>query len=239
MMKVVIFVLSIAMASNMSFAQEVNEKEGGKVSLGLFISPTLNYRILTSDASNDFIKTVRDESESSGFRYQGGITLDLKLSERLGLQSGLVYADRVFKTNSIVFNWEDNSEPSITEAFFTQQYQYIEIPFQLKHDFLSTEKMNYFCAAGFTGAFLISHKQNHHVRVNNNWERSSSELLNERTFMLMADLALGMEYKFKSLVKMRSSINLQQGIRPTNPDYPTKEYLNAAGLRLGIVFTTP
>ena len=80
MMKVVIFVLSIAMASNMSFAQEVNEKEGGKVSLGLFIIPTLNYRILPSDASNDFIKTVRDESESSGFRYQGGITLDLKLS---------------------------------------------------------------------------------------------------------------------------------------------------------------
>lgn len=215
---------------------QAQKVESQKISFGLVLSPTINYRSLTSDAANDFVKDQRDESETVGFRYQGGLTIDFRPSEKLEIQSGVIFADRLFRTKSIELVWP-SGVPEFSEAYVSQRYLSVDVPLRLRYTLLARNKFNYYVAGGVTAAFFVARQQRNHVLSSGSWEVTQSPLLNESTWMLLGEMEAGLDYALSTRLKLRAALNFQHGLTPTNPDYPTKEYLYSGGIRFGLVFT--
>lgn len=211
--------------------------EPSKLSFGVFAAPTLNYRTLTSQASNSIILDSRNELEIAGLGYQTGLHVDYRLNTKLELQAGVVYSMRMFRNQTETLVWPAGSESNVTEAFISQQYEFLKIPLSLRYNFTTGNKLNYYAAAGLSLSFMLSHQQRNHINTGGSWSFTSNEQLLANPNMIFAQLEGGVDYAFNSSFKLRAGLSFQHSLSATNPTLSTKEYLYNGGLRLGLVFT--
>lgn len=235
MKHVLIFALSLICWD--LYAQSEPEIQLRRVSHGLYLSPTLNYRTLTSKASTDLVKTIRDEEEVAGFGYRAGWTMDYLLSEKIGLQSGLILSNRVFRTSKENLAWSDPGINDVTEAYISQQYVYLDIPLKVKYNLSPQKKLNYFVAGGLTTSLFFWYSRRNHVKVADEWEVSKKQSFLSNSLNLFAEFESGVEYRLSPRLNLRTALNFQHALLPTNSNLKTKEYLYSAGWSVGLVFT--
>jgi len=207
------------------------------MSYGLYLSPTINYRTLTSNAPNNLVKEIRDKEEIAGLSYRAGGTFNYRISDKMALQSGLILSNRVFKTAKQALVWSESNASNPTEAYISQQYFYLDIPLKLKYTFLTQKRLEVFVSGGINTALFFLYNNKNHVNVSGNWEVSTNQSSNLSSINFLAEIESGIEYKFNSKLKFRTALFFIHGITPTNANLKTKEFLYSGGLNFGFVFT--
>lgn len=225
-------------STNILFSQTDSPvKTHKRISYGVSISPTLNYRTLISNGPNDVIKEIRNENEITGFGFRAGLTFDYKLTKKLNLQTGLIFAQRNFRTTSRKLNWSNSSISNITEAYISRRYDNIDIPVKLQYKVFETEKWNWFISTGAIASFFINHTQRNHIKVSNKWETTKDELLDVALTIFYGEIESGIAFRINPTIQFRGSLYFQHAITATNPKYKTKDFIYTGGVNLGLIFT--
>ncbi len=214
------------------------EEQSSNFSIGVHFSPTYNYRLLKSNATTDLVKEIRDQEEIANFGYRTGVTIAYGISTKFNLQSGLFFANRVYRTRTESLNWVDPNISAATETFRSRQFQYIEIPLYVQYTFFQKERVHVFAELGGVASLNYRNFERNHVNINGDWEITSLDSPNLSHTIFMLASGIGAEYKISPRIKLRGAILFQQAITPVNRDLPTKELLNSGGLNFGLIFSS-
>ncbi|REE81721.1 hypothetical protein BX611_1257 [Lutibacter oceani] len=136
---------------------EANSKK--PIKLGVDLAPSYNYN---------------QESESSNVGFVGGITVDIPISNKFDINTGILYADQTINLNKPASNLSDIVSSKSSSQIIEKQaiIKGIEIPFNLKYNF-SIDKKDLFIAAGITSTTYIKDNIEEIYLVNNRAESSS------------------------------------------------------------------
>lgn len=139
------------------------EKER-KLAIGLSISPDYCYRILVPDASSKWIADIRDSAEIPKMGYTTGPVINYRLNKRLTLNSGLLFADKGYKTDK-KFDWttpngtNGTGDPAIPmRQIANYHYFYLDVPIILHCNIVATENWDFYTLAGVSADFFLSQK---------------------------------------------------------------------------------
>lgn len=218
-------------------SQSLQWQQQRKMSYGLFFSPTINYRTLTSEAPTDLVKEIRDSEEEAALGYRAGITLDYRLTKQLELQFGLILSNRIFKTAEQSPIWSDETITEITSTSISNQYLYLDIPLKLKYNFSSQKRLNWFVSGGINTSLFFLYNRKNHVQISGEWVVSKDQSFHTNPLNFFAEIESGMEYKVFPRLKIRLSANFQYALTSTNSNLKTKEYLYNSGVGVGLIFT--
>lgn len=233
-----IFCFLILLLSGSIIAQSEMTSTSSKLSYGLYFSPAIGYRILSSEPAEAWLKERRDLEEESAFGYRFGAKIDYRFSDKIGLQTGLVFADRVYKTIESPPTFINPPTDAITSSYLSFHYKYLDIPLRVKYNFPSQTKLNFFLAGGVTTSIFLSYSKDIHTQTNTDWTISKDKKsIGYDRLNFFAVLGSGVEYSLSSKVSIRTSVNMEYGLKATNINLPTTERLFAGGMELGIVFT--
>ena len=87
-----------------------------------------------------------------------------------------------------------------------------------------------------TSLFFLYNRKNH-VNTSGDWEVFKDQSFFAQSLNFFGEIEMGIEYRLNSRFKVRSTINFQHALVPTNLNLKTKEYLYSGGIGLGLVFT--
>ena len=205
-----------------------------RFSYGLYFSPNLNYRTLTSNATNNLVKATRDQEEIADFGFRAGMTFDYRISKKIDLSSGLIFSNRTFRTRSKRLVW---SKSNASEAFISQLYSYVDIPLKVRYNISPDQKLNWFVSGGANLAFLPAHVQRNHTNTSGTWKVSRDRLNTMLSFLFLAEIEAGVAYRLTPAFTLRSSLYFQHALTSTNPNFNTREFLYSGGFSVGLIFT--
>jgi hypothetical protein len=201
-----------------------------KWSYGITAGGTSNYRILTSDGSENFLKDNRNNSETRRIGFSAGLVANYRISSVLSINSGLVYDDMGYKTKDQLLSYSDGSSVTASTAF---HYRYVSLPLDLKYDFLRNRTWNLYVAGGVSPAVFIGEAT---VFSYNGTKNTDNNAVGSDRFNFIGDVRTGVDFWIADNLKLNAGLFYRQFINATNSNLPTKAYLNAAGINAGIVY---
>lgn len=223
--------------STKAFSQLEATKQSKRMSYGIYLSPTISYRTLTTDTNLDLVKEIRNNKEVAGIGYRVGITFDYRITNKLEVQSGLILSNRVFKTSEKDLVWSETDFINFSESFISHQYLYMDIPLKLKYNIMPQRRFNVFVSGGVNTALFFLYNRKNHVKNLEDWEITKDQSFNLNSINILAEIESGIEYKINSKLKFRSALNFIHAFTPTNSNLNTKEYLYSGGLSVGLILT--
>lgn len=123
--------------------------------------------------------------------FRAGITFAYKINNRLSIESGLSYS----------MLSSDFTEGSESNFISTQQtLHYLGIPINLRYNFLSWNRLDFYASAGVIAEQCISAKQNTDYVLDNRIEKSETENIDEKPLQFSADISAGIQFNFSSLI---------------------------------------
>tara|TARA_R110001583_G_scaffold57921_7_gene173083 strand:- start:1032 stop:2423 length:1392 start_codon:yes stop_codon:yes gene_type:complete len=148
----------IAVLEEENFTDESNRKS---LKLGIDLSPLYNYN---------------QQSANSNIGFAGGVTVELPISNKFDISTGIFYVDQKLDLNksssylSDVVSSKSSSQLTVKEAVLKG----IEIPINIKYNF-AIDKKNVFVSAGFTSTTYIKDNIEENYIVNNRTSTSTQD----------------------------------------------------------------
>jgi hypothetical protein len=201
-----------------------------KWSYGLTGGITGNFRILSSDGSEDFLKDAKSNSEIRRIGFNAGIIANYRISAVLSINSGLVFDDLGYKARQQTLTYSDGTSVPVSTAY---HYQYVTIPLDLKYNFLSNNSWSLYIGGGVSPAIFIGEST---VFTYGGSTNTDSQPVGFDRFNFSGDLRTGADFWLAGNLKLNAGIFYKQFINATNSNLPTKAYLNSAGINAGIVY---
>src|SRR5688500_14913105 len=88
----------------LSFSQ--NDSSPRRIqAIGIIYVPEFSYRTLNYAPSQRWVESLRNENEIGNFGFTSGVKLRLRSKQKWRLETGLLYANRSFKTKSEELMW--------------------------------------------------------------------------------------------------------------------------------------
>jgi hypothetical protein len=150
----------IALLEEMEKDSELKTKK--PVKLGFGVSPSYNYN---------------QESESSNVGFAGGITVDIPISNKFDINTGVLYADQtidLIKPTNVLSDVVSSKSSKQSSQLVEKEaiIKGVEIPLNLKYNF-SIDKKDLFVSVGVTSTSYIKENIEEKYLVNNRLESSS------------------------------------------------------------------
>lgn len=232
-----IFLLIAFLASYTLYAQEASP--GSKISIGFNFSPDYNYRTIKSTGKlPDPGFESWEDNQIGKLGYTTALTMFIKLSDRVELETGLQYSNKGYqtKTMNLVFEGEPTNPLVQTKAKFLYSYQYIGIPLKLNL-FFGEGDVRFVSGIGVTTNFLLNvQNKGYYEYANGKKETTKSKSTDGFNKIDMSSMiSLGIDYKLTNTIHLRAEPTFRYGIIKTK-DSPNKENLWNAGVNLGISF---
>ena len=123
--------------------------------------------------------------------FRAGITFAYKINNSLSIESGLSYS-------MLSSDFTDGSESNFIST--RQTLHYLGIPINLRYNFLSWNRLDFYASAGVIAEQCISAKQNTDYILDNRIEKSETENIDEKPLQFSADISAGIQFNFSSLI---------------------------------------
>lgn len=230
-MKKLTFLFFFLLSGHFLFAQESSAYDNFKKwSYGITVGGTSNFRILTSDGSENILKDDKNSTEIRRTSFTAGVVANYRITDVLSINSGLVYDDLGFKTRNQTLSYSDGTSISASTAY---HYRYVTLPLDLKYDFLKKIRWNLYVGGGVSPAVFIGEATVFNYGGSKN---TDSQPVGFDRFNFAGDLRAGADYWIADNIKLTAGIYYKQFLNATNSNLPTKAYLNSAGLTAGFIY---
>jgi opacity protein-like surface antigen len=144
---IVIVVLSMRTAN--ASADNNQENDFHRIQIGVNFSPDYCYRTLSGNNNG-----MRDEIEEARFGYTGGLVINFNLNKVFGIESGIQYSDKGFRTKKrdLHIDLIDGSYEWWQRDVY--HFYYIEVPLKARF-VIGEQKVRFLLVAGLSPGFLV------------------------------------------------------------------------------------
>lgn len=214
-----------------------------RIQIGINISPTFGYRILTGygnssgSPGSSFIIAQRNKMEIPDIGYSAGIDVVLNFSKLVGLQMGIQYSSKRYKTKyETLFFATTTPDPSIPEkSKYRYNFQYIDVPLTVNFT-IGKKKVRFLGSIGLVANLFIREMQTSINEFQNNTQKNKAE--DDSGFNrvnLSPIIRAGIDYKINDKLNLRVEPTFQiQAFSII--DAPIHENLFSAGINFGLYF---
>lgn len=123
--------------------------------------------------------------------FRAGITFAYKFNNNLSIESGLSYS-------LLTSDFTEGSDKNLVKT--RQSLHYLGIPINLRYNFLSWNRLDFYASAGVIAEQCISAKQNTDYVLDNRIEISETENIDEKPLQFSADISAGIQFNATSLI---------------------------------------
>ena len=151
--KHILFILML----NTTFIISANgsqENDFQRIQIGVSFSPDYCYRTLRGDNETIYsIYNMRGGREEARFGYTGGLVINFNLDKVFGIESGIQYSDKGFRTE------KKKSHVDLIEGYYewrerdVYHFYYIEVPLKVRF-VTGKRKVRFLASMGVTTGFL-------------------------------------------------------------------------------------
>jgi hypothetical protein len=213
-------------------AQTTTSTSAWKKSIGLSVTPTLNYRTLSGD---DDIADYRDDIESSRLGFDAGTTLRFTRGEHLALDAGLSFASRGYRVQGRPVN-RVGVDPAYSPYVKSKyNYQFLSIPLQATYAF-GQGRLRGFVGGGVALDFLIGVQTEEIVDFQGT--KSTTTSLETDGYLrgnLTPRLTAGLRYALTPRYSLELAPVVQYSLLGSRAPRPTvSEHLCSAGVNVGV-----
>lgn len=227
--------------SIIGFSQSYKSDLAKRFSFGISFSPDYTYRALKSDVDEFGFIDMRNERESARFGYTTGLCIRYSLSERWGLESGLLYADRGDKMETTDTDYvfpEDGSDPVIPDKTKTiSHYYFLGVP--LKANFyVLNKRTKVFLSAGVSTDFFSGSKTKRINTFNGKEEQSSysEEGVDFSTVNFVGLAGLGVDFQVNEKVDLRFEPIFRYSFSSLTTYTDLQTHLYSIGINFAVYF---
>jgi len=235
MKKIFLLLASIPFLAN---AQENKKNEAGKkIYVGFSFSPDYAFRTLKNNdgsSSSDYVIKSRNDIEKGKFSFTTGFNLNLVLSKKIELQTGLLYSDRGYRSPKRVPDFAVQPSGAPTHIKSKASFNYIDVP--LKLNFVSGKgSVKFIAGIGFAANLLFhnSEKAIYYYPDGNEKKYDVSEGYDYKKFNLSALVNSGVEYQLSKNISLRAEPTFRYGLLKII-DKPVTAKLWNIGLNMGV-----
>lgn len=240
-MKPSILTLQLLLTSIIAFGQVSSDKEKfkPKAYFGLIFQPNIDFRILKNESDAPiapYLYDTRQENEAPKFGYDFGLDVTLLLTENIGIESGIQYADKGYrhKVQEIPYFIPVPDQP--THSGFDYRFHHVKFPLGI-HVRFGTGKLKFSGALGVSLAYLAFVSSTQIYRYENGetetqWETATGQF-NE--FNIFPFASVGALYEFNPKLILRAEPTIRFGALKVTEE-PLTSYLWSAGFRVSILF---
>ena len=218
--------------------QNTKRDQGGKnISIDFSFSPDYNYRALKNNdgsSSSDMVIDFRNNIEKGKFGFTTGLNLNIKVSEKLEFQTGLLYSNKGHKIQkqATFFPLPMPNQPTHYKS--NVSFNYLEIP--LKLNFISGKgKARFIAGAGLAANFLLKESERITFFYADGKEEKRKQSLTSdyNKFNLSSLISAGVEFKLKEKISLRVEPTFRYGLLKI-VDQPVTAHLWNLGMDLGV-----
>jgi len=208
-LKKVIYIL-LMLLPTLTFAQDTTSK----FSIGILFAPNYSYRFISTDDNNSsvmYVIEVRNDTEIPKFGYTFGLTFDYSISEKLQLETGILFSDNGEQTKKLTLTFASQWDPQTGTIViqpsdslprfvsFKYNYYYFDIPLNVRYHVINK-----------TIGIYITSGISTNIHITNRWVRklyyddekvdkeASTTNYNFRKFNVSAQFGIGFNYKISS-----------------------------------------
>lgn len=211
-------------------SQSSDSTHFSKFEVGFIFSPDYSYRVLKTDASHSWMKYTYDTLEVSRFSFTAGASILLRLTKKLSLSTGILFADKGEKTKRYATRNAIN---------YTNHFYYLDIPLKVnyylrdkKYYFSKPRKLKLFLSAGNSvNIFLNSRSITRTVNTGDKESLAISPEISRINISLLA--GFGLEYPLTQKWLFRLESNYRRSITPV-ANTSLKKYFYSFGLNIGL-----
>ncbi len=220
--------LILVFISTIVFADD--KKKESKFQLGLTFSPNLSYRSLfNSDNNLAFILDVRNENEVPKLGYTIGCNFIYNINKRIGIESGLQFANKGYKKNDGLLQFGNQFNPQSNIKYKSiYNFYFLDIPLKLNYK-IGEKKLKKIISVGALANILLHNsavlKQ---LSPTKQTTRYSVNTLN--TFNFSPEIGFGLDYELSKKTNIRILPNFSYGIIKI-VDGPIAEHLWQLGMQ--------
>lgn len=235
--KYLILILAIPFITNAQ--QNTKNKVHDNISIGFSFSPDYNFRTLKNNngaSSSDMVIDIRDDTEKGKFGFTTGLNLNIKVSEKFKIQTGLLYSINGYRIpkQATYFPIPGPGQPTHFKA--NTSFNYLAIP--LKLNFVSGNgKMRFIAGAGVSANFLLKESETVTAIYADGSEKKQEQSTNleYKKFNLFSLISAGMEFKFKENIFLRTEPTFRYGLIKIIDQAVTAKLWNL-GLNVGVCY---
>jgi len=183
------------------------------------------------DGNTNMTERVRNDLEINKASYNIGFNFNKRLNNRLHFKTGLRYLNLGYKTEKQRLVLPDQN---VVEIVFSYDYQFIELPLNLRFEFNQDEIVQTYLETGFNPMFYFS---NRFVRFQEDAEKIYSSIPTSEKFNklhLLYYLGLGTNLMVSDETAIFLQMNIKYNLRNLKDTDDFKEHLYAFGLEVGI-----
>jgi Outer membrane protein beta-barrel domain len=236
MKRLLILVIAIPLFTN---AQKTQKSEAGKkIIIGFSLSPDYSNRTLINNdgnSSSDMVINSRNEIEKGKFSYTTGFNLDVRLSEKLEFQTGILYSNKGYKTPKRAASYQTPRPSEPTHIKSEVLFNYLDIPVKLNY-ISGKRKIKIITGVGIAASFLLKESDVYTLFYVDGSEKEidNYNAYDHNNFNLFALISVGLEFKVKKNLSFRAEPSYRYGILKTIDDVPVSERLWNIGLNMGV-----
>lgn len=251
------FVFGIsALASAQEEPATINRIDTRKLSLGVYVAPTLSWMHPTTNKTTDGEFAASNNGSKVGFMY--GFMADYHFTRNYSIVTGLQVNMSGGNILSERSGGNSAGAGSVNSADYEYALQYLEIPVAIKMNTNPINGFRFFGQVGLTVGFNIAKKANYTINyINDNGDPTEATGTREKIggtlaiapALLQMNLGLGLDHPISENLKIYAGIFFNNGFLPdvTNPAKYKMNYgsyffkdgnvrLNNLALRIGVYF---
>ena len=207
--------------------------------IGLVFSPDYCYRMLVAtegDFGAEFVKANRDTLELPRLGFTTGLSLLMKLGNRLVLESGILFADMGERTKRMELTYIPPKPERPNAIRRTHHYLYMDVPVRMNYYFIK-KRLAWYVGAGISAKVALTYRLVARLEYSDGSTETTSstdaELL--KRLNVAATAGMGLSYALSQCLAIRLEPTFRHAIKP-NVDKPIKGYLYSAGVTVGLLF---
>ena len=218
-------------------AQDAKNNPGKKIAVGVSFSPDHSYRTLKNNdgsSSGEMIIDIRNDIEKAKVGYTTGIILNIPVTGKLEIQTGVLYSGKGYKTpkQATVFPIPGPGQPTHYES--KSRFSYIDIPFKLNF-ITGAGKIKFIAGAGLSGGYLLSKSEIITFIYADGTRKKYDQYPDHdyNKFSLTSVISTGVEFKLKENITLRAEPTFRYGLLKII-DEPVSARLWNVGLNMGV-----
>ena len=200
--------------------------------LGLIVSPDYAYRsITTNDPAYELGVEIQNDYHVPRLGFTTGLGLLADLSRRLTLETGLLIADKGYRTERV--SYTDINGDLLGEGRSRFHDYFLEIPLKVNLTVLD-KGLKVYLAAGVSGGLHLQQRWVARINPEDKVQTTVSKNVEEvdpLSFSLIG--GLGLEYQGSERISLRLEPAFRYSLTPLNADAPIRVYPWSVGCQLG------
>jgi hypothetical protein len=216
------------------FGQQPAMVKQHRVSIGLSFSPSLCYRTVGTLSADKPVVSDRNGRERPQWGYDAGVTVTVPMSKRIGLESGLWFSSKGYKTSPQVLVWPDATTDVPLSSITRFTYNFLSIPVKATYTF-GHGKLQGFVGAGLAMNVFIVQQVNVVLHyVDRQSTTSSNKYVGVSRFSLVPLISAGIRYPLTPKMHVKLEPVFQYVTTSLRPGLPVREHLYSGGLTIGL-----